>query len=270
MDDNTPATPCTQALLGLRQMKLNDENRMHADLDENIPCPDGAYPHVSGENGESASSIFQTPSTTRQRKLSFVVTPPRIEKKSLMEELHQDEHRHHNNDAPSTSQAQQEQLGSIQSSNCRKRTRGGAVNPVPPMFPGSPEFSSTAASTSTSNVFGRHRPIHSPIAGIASTLNMEFMAQLGAEPSSHNNNDSWNEQRFSRMAVMEQRDSFLARHSFPILEDDDEEERRSNEAHGSSSSNVLGTTRALKMRRRCRYEDYDGFLQAEKELLSLS
>ncbi|OEU13911.1 hypothetical protein FRACYDRAFT_242265 [Fragilariopsis cylindrus CCMP1102] len=53
----------------------------------------------------------------------------------------------------------------------RKRQRCDRGGP-PPMFPSSPEFDSTA----DTNPFGRHIAIHSPIAGVGNTLNLEFIA----------------------------------------------------------------------------------------------
>ncbi|KAG7372489.1 hypothetical protein IV203_018632 [Nitzschia inconspicua] len=262
MTGNVPATPCTQALMGLTRMKLEDTWHYY-DREAQVPNANAQSPLLPPKqcndrevDEDESSSIFQTPSTTRRRKLSFVVTPPRLGKLNIESE----EAEMQENLASSSQPENSEQ----RSSNTfgRKRSRDVSVAAptagiLPPMLPASPEFFAPALPTST---FGRRLlPIHSPIAGISGLLNMEFVAKLKEEEGC---NVTEERRPSSQMAIVQHRESFLARHAFPVLEDEEDLERN------RTFDGTLPCTRALKMRRRIREEDYDSLLRAERELLS--
>ncbi|KAG7343325.1 hypothetical protein IV203_021270 [Nitzschia inconspicua] len=263
MTGNVPATPCTQALLRLTRMKLEDTWHYYDDEAEvpnaNAQSPPLPHNQCNGMevDDDESSSIFQTPSTTRRRKLSFVVTPPRLGKQTMRsEEGKTHEHLTSSSQTDNSEQRSSNTFG-------RKRTRGGVsvaastAGVLPPMLPASPELFAPAPPTST---FGRRLlPIHSPIAGISGTLNMEFVAKLKEEEGC---NGTEERRPSSPKAILQHRESFLARHAFPILEDEEDPERN------RTFDGTLPCTRALKMRRRIREEDYDGLLRAERELLS--
>lgn len=250
--------------------RSDDDDREMADADAQLhtaaAAPDGGLtPHHQEDNAaalqeDNSYAVFQTPSESHRN----VVTPPPIEKRHNFrseENDHQDE-----NVAP-------EICGSDNSVN-RKRTRAAAASATttssaPPMFPRSPEFIPGAVAAESSSVFRRHLPIHSPIAGLASTVNVAFLAQLvdgKSEEESFPTSSEDTTTLSSRVMALSRRDSFLARHSFPILEDD--ELKMSAAAAAAAESSVLSCTRVLKMRRRCPDEVLDGLLQAERELLS--
>jgi hypothetical protein len=280
-DDITPATPCSRALFYLRdqveRLKLQDDyheslniSGTNANVELLPPTPTVPPQDPNAYDKPSYSLILQTPSSNGT--LSIVVTPPQIDKKTATEEA-DDLRGLHENFPPPTLPSQKEP-------NCRKRTRGDAIQhqllpPLtshPPMLPSSLECHASCRSEVNSrnnnNVFGRLLAIHSPIAGIVSTLNVEFMAQfLESGEATVSSPLSLSPHARSVMVMLEHRDSFLAKHSFPVLDDKEGEGQRStnNEQHGGGS--LVSCTPALKMRRQCgREEDYDGFLPLEQPL----
>jgi hypothetical protein len=276
--DNDPATPCTRALCFLsdrvEQMKLQDGYHQASSGSETndilMVQPAPPSPQDADEEEDSFfSSKFQTPSS--RGKLPLVVTPPRIEKKAAFQPVN--DHNGLQEYLPTPPLPPQTEP------HGRKRSRGDAIqhpqlSPTrpPPIFPSSLEGHcpgrSDVTKINSNDVFGRLIPIHSPIAGIASLPNVEFMAQLSED------DDTAAISRLSlsplsrRVLIMEHRDSFLARHSFPVLDDQAEEQLRSHSNEQPGDGGLVNCMQALKMRRRCRREEgYEDVLQVEKKLL---
>jgi hypothetical protein len=192
-----------------------------------------------GANEDTEFGFQTPPAAIRRRKFSFVVTPPRI---NVLD---------HDDAAAATAKE------SITApSTGRKRIRPA----LPPMLPGSPEFK-TGGSLSDSNssicsAFKRHVPIHSPIAGLTSVVNVEFMAKLMDTSAG-----SAQQPVEPRCEPLRPRHSFLAKHAFPILEeDDDETSQQQQQVPPAEQRQGLTLPRALKMRKRCHDGDL-GFLQ---------
>jgi hypothetical protein len=274
----TPATPCTRALLHLNerveQMNIRGDHRHAPDNTITIadivmahPPPSDPLKYSDAEDDLSNSSMFQTPSSNF--KLSLVVTPRRLEMAACEVE---------DNLLGLQDQLPPPLLPSQTEPHGRKRTRGGTTQlelpqppRPPPMLPIFLEDNSPLEGDvnviKNTNVFARHIPIHSPIAGIASTLNMEFMAQLikddGTTAISRLSSSPC-----SRRLVLQHHDSFTAQHFFPVLDDQEDGEQRSINNEQPSGGGLVSCRQALKMRRLCRREEeYDGFLQVEKKLL---
>jgi hypothetical protein len=274
-----PATPCTRALLYLNerveQMKLQGNHHHAPDNTVTIadvvmvhPPPSAPPKYSDAEDDLSNSSMFQTPSSNF--KLSLVVTPRRLEMQAACEE--------EDNLLGLQEQLPPPPLPSQTEPHGRKRTRGTAKHELPqpprppPMLPTFLEDISPLGGVvnviKNTNVFARHIPIHSPIAGTTSTPNTEFMAQLIKDDGT-TAIARLSCSPFSRRLVLEHQDSFMAQHSFPVLDDQEDGEHRSiNNEEPGGGGGLVSCRQALKMRRLCRREeDYDGFLQVEKELL---
>lgn len=143
---------------------------------------------------------FQTPQV-RKRSLSFVVTPPRLHLKDCFSQEVKPE------------------------DSCVMR---GSL----PLLPDSPDLDA-----SDRNLFGRHRPLHSPMEGAPSFLDMEFLAQL---------QQGSRRARTPRLVLSTPAPPTIA--MFPPLDDADADRPR----------DAL-CARALKMRRRALDDDHCRF-----------
>ncbi|MGK3739728.1 MAG: hypothetical protein ACI90V_006575 [Bacillariaceae sp.] len=164
----------------------------------------------------------------------------------------------------------------------RKRQRCCGEGP-PPMLPSSPEFDNTA----DINPFGRHVAIHSPIAGVGNTMNLEFIAKIKLEPpppppppinncnvaarqrqqqhtrslsssftTSSSASTSSSSTNISSPSLSEEKMMMIDRiqNIFPILDGDTEDGDGGNieQERGEKNEMIIGIkTRALKMRRKC-------------------
>jgi len=136
---------------------------------------------------------------------------------------------------------------------------------LPTLLPGFPELDDTA----DSNPFKQHFAIHSPIAGIENTLNLEFIANIKSSKTSEKQRTAMppsglpNEKGHgipssfstsSRSSVSSEEIERI-KNSFPILDDplDSVETLFGDGIRGENY--VCVGTRALRMRRRCRKDN---------------
>lgn len=155
----------------------------------------------------------------------------------------------------------------------RKRQRSRSL---PPMIPGSPEL----YTTSDSNPFGRHVPIHSPIAGIDHTMDLSFVRKLefseakdGTQQRQTSNSLRHSttiqaERRFSiessdlSYSSDESEGTFGFQTFLPALDDSNHEDAALGIGKVEQDRIFSSATRALKMRRRDRNDrNQDGFEQ---------
>ena len=153
----------------------------------------------------------------------------------------------------------------------RKRQRSRSL---PPMIPGSPELYTTP----DSNPFGRHVPIHSPIAGIDHTLDLSYVRKLEFseakdETQRRQTSDSLRhstmikaERRFSiessdlSYSSDESEGTFGFQTFLPALEDSNHEDAAFGTGKEEHDRIFSSGTRALKMRKRDRNDrNQDGF-----------
>ncbi|KAL3904587.1 MAG: hypothetical protein SGARI_004861 [Bacillariaceae sp.] len=286
----TPCTPSTRDLLGrVQKLTLKDEqSKAVADACDAAlavlgndhgglpPAAAAPLPRSPPQDQENDLGFQTPPAALRRRKLSFVVTPPRIEKKASASDDRFDGHLNgssHDAAAPAASIAQpsfpllsQEDLA-VAPTLCRKRLDNVINDP------------NGSDSNRVGNVFKRHVPMHSPIAGLTnSVVNIEFVAKLMAETAQERAGDdsaSMQQPHFHqqgavdprRVAIYPRRESFLAKHSFPILDEAVPGEDAGDAANEQPVQGLM-LPRALKMRKTSR-EDLQDLIQSEKELFSL-
>mmetsp|Transcript_16247 Transcript_16247/g.30147 ORF Transcript_16247/g.30147 Transcript_16247/m.30147 type:complete len:232 (-) Transcript_16247:449-1144(-) len=202
-----------------------DEHRSVQFLRDQVARMNLQTPNSSRSSYNNAVAVFQTPisavADNREELFlssSFVVTPPRIE----TDRVEEDEG----------------------SSSGRKRRMTHHHQCPPPMLPESPELVGDHA-TMSSNVFERHIPIHSPIAGISNgTLNLNFIAKIQKVALQEEEAQQRRQDR-ERSTTASKRDYFSIANSFPDLEDEDD----SSDSIATVNTTRRGLTRALKMRR---------------------
>jgi hypothetical protein len=242
------------------------------ELSSSPPPPSIAklYSCSTPDRFSTASNNITRTSTLHVRRCMFTTPPPLVAKTKIKQQ------RESSLPPPTSSTSTSVPIGIFLGR--RKRQRCDRKGP-PPMLPGSPEFDNTA----DTNPFGRHIAIHSPIAGVGNTLNLEFIAKIKLEPhprqqqqhkisssasfytSSSASSSSSSSTSVSSPSSEDKMMIDRIQKFFPILDDDTEDGGDGNNEQGGrrlrigemgeKNELIIGIkTRALKMRRRC-YND---------------
>lgn len=192
-----------------------------------------------------------TPPPLNRRMPYFVVTPPQTQRS--VEQLPVLKTR-------GSEEGHDEEIDcSMEGGLSRKRLRGTANRQLAPMLPDSKYFSTTSSSLNN-NVYERHIPMYSPIGGV-SKLNMDFISKLheASSPSSSSVAMAPSSSVVPSRDFLEEMSAstILIANSFPTLEDeDDDHETTDTKRIRRDGNGATGTTRVLKMRRRCK-DDFE-------------
>lgn len=209
-------------------MALLEENHQSLPMHQQGGRPQSPFSFHLSSDTSCCSAVFETPVSLEDEQTQTYSTPPPIQARTeghnaaaITDETEMSKHVLH-----------------------RKRLRPcyRRKNALPPMIPGSPEL----YNKSESNPFRRHIPIHSPIARIGNTLNLEYIGTLGTTKSRHGSQPLQPDSASSD----ECGDTFRFQAFIPLLEDsyDDDDVRFIDGNEGEYKTFGIAS-RALKRRR---------------------